>query len=153
LQSDGQLIDNFVSGSAELDAPTVADLFRPVLHATLSARINEQQNRFLTVGGDSGLRGYAIADFAGQVAFLGNAELRSRPFKLWIYKIGGLLFYDVGHAANSLGELQPHHDIGIGIRALIPELQPLALRFDYAFPLTDSPFFPGRWSAGFGQVF
>src|SRR5262249_33806630 len=145
LESTGSLIDNSVNGAIFLAVPSIAGLVRPVLRASLAARINEQGNRFITLGGDSGLRAYPISEFSGQVAAIGSVELRSRPVKIFISKVGALLFYDVGHAAANLDSLDFQHDIGIGIRGLIPEAQPTVFRFDYAFPLTGRSFFPGRF--------
>jgi hypothetical protein len=47
-----------------------------------------------------------------------------------------------------------HHDVGIGLRVLLPQLGPELLRFDYAVAL-DGPRsgFPGRFIGGYRQAF
>jgi len=76
---------------------------------------------------DSGLRGYSINEFAGQRVFSTQVEARSTPFALWVLRLGGVVFYDVGGAAgppattpDTLTKLQLHHDVGLGLRILIP---------------------------------
>ncbi len=67
------------------------------------------------------------------------------------------MFYDVGHAAESYGDLVPHHDVGIGLRWLIPQLNSSVFRLDWAIPAQDGPYsergLPGRITAGFIQAF
>ncbi len=150
----GELIDNRLDASVRVATPRQFDLFRIVARAQISERINETQNRFFTLGGTNGLRGYPISWFDGQVSVVGNVEVRSMPFRIWFTRAGGLLFWDVGHAADSLGELHLHHDIGIGGRMLIPQLSPLVYRLDWAIPLTRSTAgFPGRLTLGLDQTF
>ncbi|HEU5057866.1 MAG TPA: hypothetical protein VFU21_15145, partial [Kofleriaceae bacterium] len=89
---------------------------------------------------------------------LGNVELRTLPLKVLFTRAGGILFWDFGHAADCYAgcetPLRLHHDVGIGIRALIPQLQPYVLRLDWAIPLTGTTAgFPGRIVAGVQQVF
>jgi hypothetical protein len=57
-------------------------------------RYNETNNRFFTVGGDTGLRGYTIADFAGQIRVLNNLELRTFPIRILFARFGGIAFWD-----------------------------------------------------------
>ena len=148
------LIDNIVSGSARLVSPRLFRAFRIVTRVSGAARIDETANRFLTLGGRTGLRGYAIGQFFGQVRVVGNLELRSMPFKLWVTRAGALVFWDVGHAADTVGDLRLRHDFGIGLRSLIPQLSPLVYRLDWAIA-THGPSkgLPGRITAGVEQVF
>ncbi len=148
------LLDNRVDASLRVVSPRIARLFRVVAQAAFSARIDEQSNRFLTLGGSNGLRGYPISWFLGQVRALANVELRSMPVALGFTRVGGLVFWDAGHAATSVGALRFHHDVGLGLRALIPQLSPLIYRLDWALPLSGSASgLPGRITAGVSQVF
>ena len=87
------------------------------------------------------------------------------------FRLGGLVFYDVGDAASpapgagsalvralrSVLRLRPHSDVGLGLRLLIPQLNTYVIRLDWAVPLllTDQTrrSFPGRFSLGFRQTF
>ena len=150
----GELIDNFLSGSVKVAVPSVANVFRLVAKVNLKARIREKGNAFFQLGGDSGLRGYVISEFEGQKQFLTNVEVRSMPAKVGPIRAGVLAFWDMGHAADRLEELKLKHGVGLGLRTLIPQLQPIVFRFDWAFPLeSDNAGFPGRFSAGVSQVF
>jgi len=150
----GDLIDNRVDASAQLATPRQLDLFRLVARATISARIDETQNRFFTLGGTNGMRGFPISWFDGQISVVGNLEVRSMPLQIWFTRVGGLVFWDVGHAADHLDDLRLHHDIGIGGRMLIPQLSPLVYRLDWAIPLNgESAGLPGRLTLGLDQTF
>ena len=76
-------------------------------------------------------------------------------FAIHSQRFGALLFHDVGHAAASYGALVPHHDFGIGLRWLIPQLNSSVLRIDWAVATQDGPYtrpgFPGRITASFMQ--
>lgn len=150
----GDLIDKIVSGTVSGASPRVADLFRVVGRLSAARRLEETANRFYVLGGDSGLRGYEIGAFTGQIRWVGNLEVRSMPVPLLFTRVGGLLFYDVGHAADTLDELSLRSDIGVGARMLIPQLQSVVFRLDWAIPLQSSEAgLPGRISAGVAQVF
>jgi hypothetical protein len=83
-----------------------------------------------------------------------NVELRTVPIAVRFLRFGAAAFWDVGHAASSLFELDPHHDVGIGFRLLVPQDSPFINRFDWAVPLNgDQAGFPGRFSISFGQYF
>jgi hypothetical protein len=113
---------------------------------------------------------------------LGNVEVRSMavPLPLLSLRAGILLFYDFGDAAippstqpstdnifvrswDAFRGFHYYHDVGVGLRLLIPQANTDLLRVDWAFPLQSdndmsSPIrtragWPGRFSAGFRQVF
>ena len=151
---DGELIDNVVSGSLSAATPAVANLFRVVGQARAAFRLRESGNQFYVLGGDNGLRGYQIGAFAGERRVLTNLEVRTMPMKILFTRVGGLVFWDMGHAADRVSNLRMHHDVGIGLRSLVPQLQPFVFRFDWAIPMTGSTQgFPGRFSAGVAQAF
>jgi len=146
-----------VSGSVSGASPTFAGV-RLAARGTWARRYDETNNRFFTVGGDSGLRGYSIADFAGQIRMLGNLELRTLPLEVLFTRVGGVVFYDVGHASDCYSgcgnPLILHQDVGAGLRMLVPQMQPFVFRFDWAYPMTGpTRGFPGRFIAGVQQAF
>lgn len=158
---DGELIDKLVTATVAGVSPVLVAM-RVATRFTWSRRRDETSNRTFSLGGDSGLRGFAIGEFrtvgANPVRFLGNVELRTLPLRVLFTRAGGVLFWDFGHAADCYAgcetPLTIHHDVGIGIRALIPQLQPWVLRLDWAIPLTGvSAGFPGRIVAGVQQIF
>jgi hypothetical protein len=67
----------------------------------------------------------------------GNFEIRSVPLPIWVFRVGGVLFYDVGGADDTLRQLRLHHDVGVGFRMLIPQTSRELFRFDLAFALDD----------------
>ena len=150
----GDFIDGNMGGSLKFATPTVANVFRVVGRASYAQLIDDTNNSFLSVGGNNGLRGYEIQQFTGRRRVRGNLELRTRPLKIWFGRAGLTVFWDTGHAADRLKDLRLHHDIGLGLRTLVPQLQPFVFRVDYALPLTGGGRgFPGRFSAGVAQAF
>ena len=148
-------IDNTASASVRAASPTYQYL-RVVAQATISTRWNDTQNAFLSLGSDSGLRGYAISEFIGQRAVVGQIEARSMPIPVWVLRLGGVVFYEAGGAANSLARLPVYQDVGLGVRALIPQTSRDLFRFDVAFPLVAAPGWPAghpQFTAGFGAYF
>jgi hypothetical protein len=163
---DGDLIDGRFEAGFKLATPARFG-GRLVARASAIALMDEQGNRFLTLGGRDGLRGYLINQFIGQTRFVANVEVRTLPVSIWFTRLGALAFWDIGHVAGDDGEvrnpgdvirtfrtMRPRHDVGVGIRFLIPQLSPLVYRFDWAFPLVGpNQTFPGRFTAGVDQVF
>ncbi len=160
-RQDGELIDMVRTASLTANSPSFLGM-RLAARASWSGLFDDTANRFFTVGGDSGLRGYTIAAFVGYgpdaVRVLTNVELRSMAFPILFTRVGAILFWDAGHAADCYRgcerPLSLHQDVGGGVRVLIPQLQPYVFRFDWALPLTGSTAgFPGRFIAGVNQVF
>lgn len=150
----GDLIDNLVSGSARFVTPPIAGAFRIAARAELTSRIDETANRFLYVGGQTGLRGYIIGEFVGQNKYIANFEVRSSPVPIWFMRAGVLAFWDGGDATDEFGDLELHHNVGLGLRLLIPQLAPLLYRFDWAIAFDGlAAGLPGRFTAGVGQAF
>ncbi len=152
-----RLVDQRLSGVLYLATPPLARAIRVVVQATADAvRADRYQTRFF-LGGDTGLRGYQIGEFQGTVQASAHAEVRTMPLAAYSQRFGLVLFYDVGHAADSFGALVPHHDVGLGLRWLIPQLNSSVFRLDWAIPTQDGPYteagLPGRIVAGFMQSF
>jgi hypothetical protein len=153
----GQLIDQRLSGVLFLATPPIGGAARVVLAAMTDALRADTYRTPFFLGGDTGLRGYQIGEFQGPVEASAHAEVRTAPLAVYSQRFGGVLFYDVGHAAVSYGALAPHHDAGVGLRWLIPQLNSSVLRIDWAIPTQAGPYthagLPGRITAGFMQSF
>ena len=153
LDSD-EFIDNVISSTLKVATPHIAGGARVVAQANLGVRLRERGNGRFTIGGNSGLRGYVISEFSGQKRLITNFEVRSVPLRLLFARVVAVAFWDMAHAADTLGELKMKHGVGAGIRYLVPQLQPIVFRFDWAIPLQGaSAGFPGRFSAGVAQTF
>ena len=173
---DGRWFDQNFTGSISAATPVIGRAFRIVGSLGASIYIDDNLNYFTTVGGDSGLRGYAVGEFLGKSSFIGHLEVRSMAVPVLFMRAGALAFYDAGDAATpatgdgnniqrawaTLRGLRAYHDVGFGLRILIPQANTYVLRADWAFALDDdnlpSPVrtragWPGRFSAGFAQVF
>ena len=154
---DQTFIDQHFTARLYLASPMLGRRVRIVAQVSAGTIRNDTQRGIFVLGGDTGLRGYAIGDFFGTTEVLGHVELRTAPVAIFSQRIGGLLFYDVGDAATSFSSLVPMHDFGLGLRWLIPQLNSTVIRVDWAVATQSTAFtqagFPGRFSAGFLQTF
>ncbi|HEY4241704.1 MAG TPA: hypothetical protein VGM88_17905 [Kofleriaceae bacterium] len=154
-RQDGRFIDNTASGTLRIATPPIPAIgdTRIVSQTVIATRWNDTQNAFYAIGSDSGLRGFFVNQFYGQRLVSEQLEARTPPRGLWVFRVGGVLFYDVGGAADSLGELALHHDIGLGVRALVPQTSRAVFRFDLAFPLDGADLGQPKFIAAFDQAF
>jgi len=159
---DGSLTEESVSGSVYLASPMLLRAARGILGGEATTILRTSSGQRVSLGGEDGLRGYAVGEFFSRedplhARFLAHAEVRSRGFRIASLRLGGLVFYDAGHAATRFSTLYPYQDAGFGLRLLIPQLNAYVLRFDWAFAFQDTPNtragWPGRLSLGFYQVF
>jgi hypothetical protein len=154
---EDEWVDQMLQARITLATPIIGRLLRVVVSAEADAVRASTANTPYFVGGDTGLRGYAINAFQGTAMEIGHVELRSMALPVFSQRFGTVLFYDVGDAAPSFAALTPHHDLGVGLRWLIPQLNSAVIRLDWAFATQDAPLtragWPGRFSAGFAQVF
>jgi hypothetical protein len=155
---DGVFIDRRLTATAFAASPIFRNVARVIVEAETSAARNDTARTLYIVGGDTGLRGYAIGAFSGPTAFVGHVEVRSAPVGIiFSQRVGGLLFYDVGDAAPTYASLIAYHDFGVGLRWLSPQFNSSVIRLDWAIATQDAPLtragLPGRVTAGFMQVF
>jgi hypothetical protein len=154
---DGQWIDQRGTATAYLATPQIARLMRLVMQAQIDSYRADTRRTAIILGGDTGMRGYAVGEFRGSTAVLGHAELRTAAVPVWSQRFGALLFYDVGDSAGTFDQLALRHDVGVGLRWLLVQANSAVIRFDWAVPLVDGVVtkagLPGRVSAGFEQVF
>ncbi len=147
-------VDTLLGGTLRAASPLVADAVRVVARSRFDALLDDTQNRLLFAGGREGLRGHPIGAFSGTARSVSNLEIRSAPLKVWFTRAGGVVFWDVAHAATRAATLRPRHDIGLGIRVLLPQVNTVPFRLDWAFPIASArSTWPGRFSLGFGQIF
>ncbi len=129
--------------------------FRLHVAGALQFRRNDLSNGRISLGSDSGLRGFEPRAFVGNNFYRVNVELRSIAVNLWTVHIGGVLFYDGGDAPVSLVTASWHQNVGFGIRILFPQFNKDTLRLDLAFPLelAAGGAYAPRLSVSFGQAF
>lgn len=150
---DGELRDNTASVATRIVTPTLLRLGRIVAESTLATRWNERTPGIYTLGSDNGLRGFRINQFFGRRLFSTQIEARSRPARVWVVRVGGVMFYELGGAANTLRELDLHHDAGVGFRMLLPQTSRELFRFDFAVPLDGPTRGQLKFQAGFQSEF
>jgi len=161
---DGQAIDKAFQGKLYFASPILWRVGRVVASAEADAYRDDTLRRRYFLGGDSGLRGYAIGAVEGTTQLLGHLELRTLALAITSQRVGALVFEDVGSAAPTFSSAAHGllADIGLGLRWLIPQLNSTVIRFDWAIPLVavtlpNGAFapagFPGRASVGFQQIF
>jgi outer membrane protein assembly factor BamA len=151
----GDAIDNTATASIRATTPTFGFL-RIIGQAGFETRWDDRQNAFYTLGSDNGLRGYRINQQFGDRRFLAQVEARSVPFPFWVLRFGGVVFYDAGSAAASFNQMRMLHEVGVGMRMLVPQTSRELFRFDLALPLVDAvgtPAFRPRFIAGFDSYF
>jgi hypothetical protein len=158
---DGRAIDQLYQARLYAATPMLRRFVRLVLSGEVDGTHNDTQHQFFVAGGDTGLRGYAIGEFQGPSMIIAHAELRTAPLAIVSQRFGAVLFGDAGDAASSFSALIMRADAGLGIRWLIPQLNASVIRFDWAVALVDGDLtnggtragLPGRFSAGFQQIF
>jgi hypothetical protein len=154
--SDG-LHDQLIKAQFYAATPILARSFRLVASGNAGFMADNVHRAQVSVGGLEGLRGYPVNTFLGYDWYLAHLELRSLALSLASLRVGGIVFADAGHTADTAQALMLYADAGAGLRLLIPQLNAEVLRCDWAFPFR--PYgevqagWPGRMSCGFRQVF
>jgi hypothetical protein len=136
---DGAITDGSVSGSFGAVTPRLG-IGRLVMNTSFVNRYRNYLRGRTTTGGDDRLRGYPSNFFFGKDAYFYNIEFRSTSVEILTSAIGGVLFYDAGDAATGFDMLHAKQSVGVGLRALFPQLNRLVFRADLAFPLNRGPF-------------
>jgi hypothetical protein len=156
-ESDPMVPHGFIDDTATVSirggTPPISGLFRLLAQSSLSTRWNDTQNGFYAIGSDSGLRGFNINEFRGQRYFNLQVEARTSPYPIWVLRVGGVAFYDLGGAADTLATMALHQDAGLGARILIPQTSAQLLTFDLAVPFDGKSRGMPRFLAGFGSQF
>ena len=107
----------------------------------ISERWRDVSNALVSLGGDSGLRGYPNGSFTspGGGVSRNNFEYRTPPWKWSFLHLGAALFYEGGSVHQSLAEYHWRHSAGGGVRFLFPQLNRSVFRVDLATPLSAYP--------------
>ena len=160
-RQEGEYIDN--TASYQIYAITPSTRWgRLVVQQSMSTRWHDTQNVSLSLGSDSGLRGYNVAElfvFGSGRVLSGLVEARTTPYPAWVFRFGAVAFYEIGGVSNELDHMAVFDDVGVGLRMLIPQLSRELYRFDFAMPLRTDPGPFGtragtlRFIAGFGSYF
>ena len=127
-----------IGGGGQIVTPRLG-FGRIVYDVEVLNRYRNYLNQSTYLGGDTRLRGYPSNFFVGSDYFVSSLELRSRPVELLhTVELGGALFYDVGDAAFGWQNLHMNQSLGLGLRALFPQLDRLVFRVDVGFPLGEA---------------
>jgi len=129
---NGDFIDTIAEWTARIASPSLLKM-RVVTQLELDGLFRDTQNQYYTLGGDNGLRGFLIGEFEGDRRIKWQTELRTRPVAILFTRWGGILFHDLGGAADRAKHVEIHQDIGIGLRTLVPQLNREVFRLDLAY--------------------
>ncbi len=151
----GEFFDNELRLSAKNYSPPFLS-GRLVVGVSAVHRLNDISNRLNSVGGGSGLRGYASGQFLARSVLSSNVEWRTLPIELWTFHLGLAAFYDLAVIAHEedWSDKLVLHGTGVGLRWLNPASNRIVLRLDYGFPFGGPvATLPGNFSFGFEQAF
>ncbi|MDI1443946.1 hypothetical protein [Polyangium sp. 6x1] len=151
-----RIADASLEAGARIQSPRTG-VGRLVLDARLLRRFRNYMNRRSVLGGDTRLRGYTTLAYIGADVLSYNLEFRVRPFQLFSFQLGPVAFLDAGDAFDGFEEMRMKHSVGVGLRAVFPQLDRSVMRVDWGFPLTrefapEGPF-PGQVVLTFQQAF
>ena len=152
---NGRVVDQHGALQLRAATPSFADVFgRFVFRALWDVRDHDTQKTLVSLGGDSGLRGYPAQWFNefGASKLLFNLEYRTRPWVLSSVHVGAVLFYDAGSVYQHISELYLHQGAGVGLRVLFPQFNRYAFRIDVGTPLDEPGGYAVRLSYGSDQV-
>ena len=137
---DGTITDGSIGGALGAVTPRIFGWGRIVMNASFTNRYKNYLNARTFIGGEDRLRGYPTAFFFGKDTVFYNIEYRSRSFEILKAQIGGVAFFDAADAANGFDNLHAKQSVGVGVRALFPQVNRNVFRVDVAFPLQRGPF-------------
>jgi hypothetical protein len=115
--------------------PTIAGAGRIVLDGSYLYRWRNYLNLNDAIGGSDRLRGYPTNFRVGPNAVAYNVEFRSRPIEILSCQLAGVAFLDSGDAFYGKSDFTIYQSVGVGLRALFPQLDRLVFRTDIGFPL------------------
>lgn len=133
------ITDASVGGSFGAVTPRIG-IGRIAMNASFLNRYRNYLNARTTTGGDDRLRGYPTNFFVGKDTIFYNLEFRSTSVEILKCQLGGVAFFDAGDAASGFDMLHAKQSVGVGVRALFPQVNRLVFRADLAFPLKRGPF-------------
>ncbi|HVJ88777.1 MAG TPA: hypothetical protein VM580_03170 [Labilithrix sp.] len=137
---DGTVTDGSVGAAVGAVTPRIFGVGRIVTNISFTNRYRNYLNARSYIGGEDRLRGYPTSFFFGKDTVFLNVEYRSRSLDILKAQIAGVLFYDVGDAAQGVDMLRAKQSVGLGLRVLFPQVNRNVLRIDVAFPMKRGPF-------------
>ena len=154
-----RVADALLEPFAHLVTPTIAGVGRLVVDGRLMWRWRNYLNQTTFLGGDR-LRGFPTEFFMGQNVLTYNVEFRSRPVEILSCQLAAVGFFDAGDAFRTFSTLEPYQSLGVGLRALFPQLDRGVFRADIGFPIErpidpsiGSRVAPFAFFLSFGQAF
>jgi Omp85 superfamily domain len=160
LGHDGPLANTVFQASVRNASPV---FLHGRLHAqaTLLLRRNDINQSLVSLGGDSGLRGYVTNAFLGSEVLAANLEYRSEPWDLWSLHSGFVLFYDGGGVFGGDDPAQPsqplvfawRQSVGAGLRLQFPQFDKAPIRIDFAWPIAAPAGTQSWFTFAYGQAF
>ena len=149
----------YVEPFMHLVSPSIGKVGRIVVDAALQYRWRNYLNLKEFLGGGDRLRGYPTEFFFDTSFIAYNAEFRSRPLEILSCQLAAVGFFDAGNTFHSWSNLQPVQSVGVGVRALFPQLDRGVFRADLGFPIerpintsTGQPIAPFAFLLSFGQA-
>ena len=136
---DTDLSDASISGGFTAVTPRTG-VGRFVMSSSFVSRYKNYLNSKTITGGNDRLRGYPSNFFFGSDAIFYNLEFRTTSVELLKCAFGGVAFYDAGDAAQGFDMVHAKQSVGVGLRALFPQVNRAVFRLDLAFPLRRGPF-------------
>jgi hypothetical protein len=131
-----EVVDNYFAGDLTLLSPTFFSAGRFFAEAKLGMIWNDRNHTIFGLGGNNGLRGMPSNYFVGTNYYRTSIEFRSASYNVWILRLGGVVFYDVGAAFNNDNVAKPTQSVGAGLRVLIVPLNREVIRVDVGFPVS-----------------
>lgn len=101
----------------------------------LVRRFRNYLNLNESLGGDTRPRGWPTRFLFGPNAVAYTLEFRTRPLEILKTQWGLVLFHDAGDAYEHAADMNLHHSVGAGVRALFPQFDRVAFRLDAGFPI------------------
>jgi hypothetical protein len=150
-----------------LVTPTIGAVGRIVVDAVLQYRWRNYLNIREYLGGGDRLRGYPTDFFFGKNFVAYNVEFRSRPIEILSCQLAAVGFFDAGDAfppgapagSNGSSNFEAFQSVGVGLRALFPQLDRGVFRADLGFPIerpinpaNGLPIAPYAFLLSFGQA-
>jgi hypothetical protein len=133
-----RVTDSRVESRLRIVSPRTG-LGRLVFDGGIVHRFRNYLNELDALGGSIRPRGYPTRFFIGPNAVAYSTEFRTRPLEILKTQWGLVLFHDAGTTYETLSDLQMHHGVGAGIRALFPQFDRVTFRVDVGVPLRRPP--------------
>jgi outer membrane protein assembly factor BamA len=108
---------------------------RLVYDGDVTRRVRNYYNTNTTLGGSKRLRGYPTNYITEPNVVAQSVEWRTKPLDILRTQWGLVGFWDAAAGYEKASDLQVHHSVGLGIRALFPQFDRLVTRFDFGVPV------------------